>query len=680
MDYPPRYPDACLNSESSTSPYSFNVNYIYHQHQQQLDIQNMHYDATKIPSMQQRARQMRADLHENIKNSSLGSDYPTKQSLSADSMIEQPEKKGLWQSMFRSATNLLGEHLSRGTGSFIRNWTSMNSSPLSVTVVSPDLYKTLHTTGVQESMNVDAGTLFTTTAWCNSGSSTDNTDSRDETLASVLYNNDSLNGSCKVKLVNCCSVSDPSDVDKRWKEYKNMYVDCNALQQEHEEKNKPETVDTDEMSDVHLESIESIIIRDEKDVDKSANFGSTLHLNNDESVTLEEIESDLPVGTHETMQQQTTINSSPNSSVVGTMITNAYNKVVNSVTDLLQTRSCSPEPEPTALFSKRAGGYPKPKKVHAISSGRGRGRGRSQLRRSGVSQKRHRKERSRYDRTDDIKFDIENWEQMENYTEADDVDEASEDVCDFAGGVNSIHKHLLTISFEDIMPMKIEQEPKGLRHSNLPEVSSKLSFISDDEEEEEYEDDDDDVYDDDIYDYEDDNVESDESSEEEFVQFSCTNRIRLSSVSSVDSDDSFCIVFNDGNECKTSINPEAEAQVETEAEDEVEAETECILKNKSKDSDFNVKEWKPSKVRFNLKPIVHTIVHWRYAHRAARRGPWEEYARDRARFQRRVMEIGTVLKPVFSTHHRERIWNERFANDVPTAVSIPYFVQKGTLV
>ncbi len=42
---------------------------------------------------------------------------------------------------------------------------------------------------------------------------------------------------------------------------------------------------------------------------------------------------------------------------------------------------------------------------------------------------------------------------------------------------------------------------------------------------------------------------------------------------------------------------------------------------------------------------VHTIIAWEYAYRAARRGPWEQYARDRCRFRRRIDSVSTVLEP-----------------------------------
>ena len=50
---------------------------------------------------------------------------------------------------------------------------------------------------------------------------------------------------------------------------------------------------------------------------------------------------------------------------------------------------------------------------HNVSSGRGRGRAKSQLRRSGISQKLHRKEQSCYDKTEDTKSDIDSWEELE---------------------------------------------------------------------------------------------------------------------------------------------------------------------------------------------------------------------------------------------------------------------------
>ncbi|KAM4650888.1 uncharacterized protein O3C94_013513 [Discoglossus pictus] len=68
------------------------------------------------------------------------------------------------------------------------------------------------------------------------------------------------------------------------------------------------------------------------------------------------------------------------------------------------------------------------------------------------------------------------------------------------------------------------------------------------------------------------------------------------------------------------------------------------------------------RVRFSPAVTVHPLVTWSYAHRVARRGPWEEYARDRGRFQRRISEteasIGYCLEPL----HRENVWKNLHAN------------------
>lgn len=60
---------------------------------------------------------------------------------------------------------------------------------------------------------------------------------------------------------------------------------------------------------------------------------------------------------------------------------------------------------------------------------------------------------------------------------------------------------------------------------------------------------------------------------------------------------------------------------------------------------------------------VHQMVMWSYAYQSARKGPWEEYARDRARFKRRVVNIETIIGHVFTGEHRSRIYEQRFATD-----------------
>lgn len=47
-----------------------------------------------------------------------------------------------------------------------------------------------------------------------------------------------------------------------------------------------------------------------------------------------------------------------------------------------------------------------------------------------------------------------------------------------------------------------------------------------------------------------------------------------------------------------------------------------------------------------------------------RKGHWEEFVRDRERFQRRIAEVEDILKPVLSMERRDRIYHEFFKNGV----------------
>ena len=51
-------------------------------------------------------------------------------------------------------------------------------------------------------------------------------------------------------------------------------------------------------------------------------------------------------------------------------------------------------------------------------------------------------------------------------------------------------------------------------------------------------------------------------------------------------------------------------------------------------------------VHFDDNVIVHPLITWDFASRAARKGPWMQHARDHARFQRRIQSIELVLAPV----------------------------------
>lgn len=54
-------------------------------------------------------------------------------------------------------------------------------------------------------------------------------------------------------------------------------------------------------------------------------------------------------------------------------------------------------------------------------------------------------------------------------------------------------------------------------------------------------------------------------------------------------------------------------------------------------------------VRFDdSKTVVHFMHVWLYASKAARKGEWEQAARDRERFKMRVRNLAPIIEPVLA--------------------------------
>lgn len=580
MDYTLRY-SARSNSESSvtayTVPIGYQLNLKTYWHNNMYSMQNL-----DSPSKQQLLRE---NIDKNKTNFSFCRMYSTNQSLNNDN---KPKKETLWQSVFRSATNLLGEHLTRGTSSFIKNWSSMNN-PLSVTVVSPDFYKSVQQEKEHQLINPSESFIVPKT-WNKESHSSG------ETLPNVLYDNEIMSHSAKR------SKSDSNDSDKRWKEYKCMFVDFNKSQEKDLIKNEQivNSAKTSDCKNEHLESHFNIVVIDDK--------GFTL--TDDEPVMVEKPE-ELTLEIRQKQPQSPTKAPQEPSSVTS-MLTNAYNKVVSGVADYLQLGSMAPEPqcdpnldidlefELSSLLTKR-GCSPKARlrRLHDVSSGRGRGRAKSQLRRSGVSQTRHRKERNRHECAADIKSDIDSWEELEYCAEdVDEVDHAAQPCHE-----DDIER--MSFTFADVkLKRRKPEKSKNCVWGQLAVSPQNL----------------------------------DKGGRQEKSAF----RQRLLSDSSVDSEESYFIVFEDdssSDECDFETDVKSYVGTEETEDEEVSFKT---------------------KVRFNPMPIVHTMIQWNYAYRAARRGPWEEMARDRERFRSRINCIGHVLEPVLAKQHRMRVWHERF--------------------
>ncbi|XP_034031720.1 protein phosphatase 1 regulatory subunit 15B [Thalassophryne amazonica] len=62
------------------------------------------------------------------------------------------------------------------------------------------------------------------------------------------------------------------------------------------------------------------------------------------------------------------------------------------------------------------------------------------------------------------------------------------------------------------------------------------------------------------------------------------------------------------------------------------------------------------KVRFSPVVHVHVLRTWLFARQASRKGHWEEMARDRERFKRRIQATEQAIGYCFSQSHRDKMW------------------------
>jgi len=62
------------------------------------------------------------------------------------------------------------------------------------------------------------------------------------------------------------------------------------------------------------------------------------------------------------------------------------------------------------------------------------------------------------------------------------------------------------------------------------------------------------------------------------------------------------------------------------------------------------------KVTVDPKPKFYIQYVWQFAYQQARKSEWEQYARDRDRFTRRIIESEHIINPVLNRLHRERVF------------------------
>ncbi|XP_046979139.1 uncharacterized protein LOC124544594 isoform X1 [Schistocerca americana] len=158
-----------------------------------------------------------------------------------------------------------------------------------------------------------------------------------------------------------------------------------------------------------------------------------------------------------------------------------------------------------------------------------------------------------------------------------------------------------------------------------------------------------------------------DSSESEDDEVSSINSQCLTSEEHIDRND------DDDDYCYDDDDDDDDDEIDFNDDAEIEGLI-CVSKTELKEAnerwksayeDIPSAEKESDKVQFAKTPelkTVHKIIAWDFAYRAARVGPWELIARDRIRFHRRIEHMSRILSPVLQNQHRRNIW-EKFHKD-----------------
>lgn len=65
-------------------------------------------------------------------------------------------------------------------------------------------------------------------------------------------------------------------------------------------------------------------------------------------------------------------------------------------------------------------------------------------------------------------------------------------------------------------------------------------------------------------------------------------------------------------------------------------------------------------LKFDLHTQVYHLHVWSFAYKQARVGHWEQFARDRDRFNRRIKRVEPDISLILLMKHREKIYRLRF--------------------
>lgn len=471
------------------------------------------------------------------------------ETLKGEGNMSTPKKENMFHSMF-NALNVMWEQFSRVSSSFL---TGINSS-LSVTVVhnegiiSPEIFENftpkkemlnidnvyIHNAPLKESLNIIEKIphkIFDKKPYMGGIFNEARKDNLKFSYAYVDNGNDNVNRSDNKKSIDTKNV-------------KNNTVNCNFLLPV--EKSYKESSKSLEYIYSDTSTHETSIV---KDIDNYEDSSDKITLNKDHvSKHIDDSMSDIIILPKEPIlstSDSNIVNVQPSEQTIATnMLRNVWQKVCDSVTD----RFCRTNSVESDVTMKRPLLSPKQQRKHnTIAKGRGRGRGRakSQLRRSGVSQTRHRKERTKHELATDIQSDFRNWQESEMYDmienkELEDCFCLDEDMVD--GEI--VRPILYTVA--DVVSEVKKPEMRNIIDQGLPKFSTRMRCISECMEES--------------------NIFREDRIENQYNTQRNAFRPRLMSESSIDSEDSYCIVFDNG--CETAYRSGLEDTDESDTDED----------------------------------------------------------------------------------------------------------------
>ncbi|XP_047477234.1 uncharacterized protein LOC125030915 [Penaeus chinensis] len=111
----------------------------------------------------------------------------------------------------------------------------------------------------------------------------------------------------------------------------------------------------------------------------------------------------------------------------------------------------------------------------------------------------------------------------------------------------------------------------------------------------------------------------------------------------------------------SSLNAEKNCDILDEEEDAFTCNLADVNRRWNEEIEKDISTKTEKRVNFGAVK-VHPMVTWAHAYQQARRGPWEQYARDAARFSRHIADLEPVISHVLQEGHRQEVYRKLYGD------------------